>query len=129
MAELDTITLNELDTVDELLETDTILVERGGRIKRFTGEIGGNDTLIVTDTNSVLNKTFNQIKTALDAGDLIYLSEGNENNTYGSYRKLMCIGYDIYLSDGVYTVMFSDYNNTKSYQTYSQTDYPTLVSS
>ncbi len=47
MAELSTITLGELEEVDSLQDTDTILVERGGRIKRFTGEVGGGGVCVV----------------------------------------------------------------------------------
>lgn len=46
MADLDTITLSELEEVSELLDTDTLLVERNGRVKRFTGEVGGVDTTL-----------------------------------------------------------------------------------
>lgn len=46
MADLDTITLSELEEVSELLDTDTLLVERGGRVKRFSGEIGSVDATL-----------------------------------------------------------------------------------
>ena len=46
MADLDTITLSELEEVSELLDTDTLLVERNGRVKRFTGEVGGVDNTL-----------------------------------------------------------------------------------
>ncbi len=49
MADLDTITLSELEEVSELLETDTLLVERDGRIKRFTGEVGGGFCVVNLD--------------------------------------------------------------------------------
>lgn len=40
MADLNTKTLNELDTITEMGENDTILVESNGRMKKFSGEIG-----------------------------------------------------------------------------------------
>ena len=42
MADLNTKTLNELDTITEMGENDKVLVESGGRMKRFSGEIGGS---------------------------------------------------------------------------------------
>ena len=42
-------TLGELEEVDSLQDTDTILVERGGRIKRFTGEVGGGVCVVNLD--------------------------------------------------------------------------------
>lgn len=49
MAELSTITLGELEEVSTLLDTDTLLVERNGRIKRFTGEVGSGVCVVNLD--------------------------------------------------------------------------------
>jgi len=46
MADLETITLSELEEVSELLDTDTLLVERNGRVKRFTGEVSSVDATL-----------------------------------------------------------------------------------
>lgn len=106
MADLDTITLSELEEVSELLETDTLLVERNGRIKRFTGEVGGgNSTLVVTDTSGTLNKTFNEIKTALDAGNMVVLTYSN--NTSEGGKAVICMGYFFYSGESDYQVHFT----------------------
>ena len=40
MSDLNTKTLNELDTITEMGENDKVLVESNGRMKKFSGEIG-----------------------------------------------------------------------------------------
>lgn len=125
MADLDTITLSELDTVSELLETDTLLVERGGRIKRFTGEVGGgNNTLIITDTNGTLNKTFNQIKNAIDVGTIVLVAPSNNSSAVGTME--FCYGYTFQVSEGHYAIHIINSGSFYSYIANSQTDYPVV---
>lgn len=129
MADLDTITLSELEEVSELLDTDTLLVERNGRIKRFTGEIGGgNSGLVVTASNNTLNKTFAEIQAALAAGNIVILNQvdprygGPINVCTGCYTENSS-SYAVYFLD-------SSYGNLANvtYRCTAASDYPQYYS-
>ncbi len=56
MADLNTKTLNELETITEMGENDKVLVESNGRMKRCSGSLGGGGVYILnandfTDSN------------------------------------------------------------------------------
>ena len=95
MADLSTKTLNQLDTITEMGESDKILVESNGRMKKFSGEIGGSGSGVyilnshdfTIDSESgeltVLNTViFNDLFEALDTGITVYLYEDVEDTTY-----------------------------------------------
>lgn len=95
MADLSTKTLNQLDTITEMGENDKILVESNGRMKKFSGEIGGSDSGVYilnshdftvdseTEALTVFNTViFNDLFEALDTGTTVYLYEDVEDNTY-----------------------------------------------
>lgn len=79
MSELNTKTLNELTTVDSLLNTDTVLIESGGRMKKVSpsaiGGGGGGNVVIANGQlqgevepnvpySVNLDKTYNEIVSA-----------------------------------------------------------------
>lgn len=47
MADLNTKTLNELDTITEMGENDKVLVESGGRMKRCSGSLGSGGAVVL----------------------------------------------------------------------------------
>jgi len=49
MSELNTVTLSELAVVDSVQETDKVLIESGGRMKRASGDLLGGMQFCVID--------------------------------------------------------------------------------
>ena len=49
MSELNTVTLSELAVVDSVEDTDKVLIESGGRMKRVSGDLFGGGGVCVID--------------------------------------------------------------------------------
>ena len=94
MPDLNTKTLNELDTITEMGENDKILVESGGRMKKLNGSVGGGGGGVIVEFGTVsqessqktINMTPPEFAALLDSGQIpifYYLAQNSdENNEY-----------------------------------------------
>ena len=94
MSELNTKTLSELTTVDSLLNTDTVLIESGGRMKKANPSViggggGGGSVLTVNcsvehgthgETTYTLDKTWKEINDAFMAGTNVVVLQNDGAN-------------------------------------------------
>lgn len=107
MPDLNTKTLNELDTITEMGENDKVLVESNGRMKKFSGEIGGSGSGVYILTShdfnvdsesgelTVFNTViFNDLFEALDTGITVYLYEDTDD-----YKYYMIKSFSIWYSN------------------------------
>ena len=90
MSELNTKTLSELTTVDSLLNTDTVLIESGGRMKKVSpsaiggeGSGGGGSVLVIeaiaNETGAtILNKTWQEIYDAFTNDTACFVRNYND---------------------------------------------------
>ena len=110
MPDLNTKTLNELDTITEMGENDKVLVESNGRMKKFSGEIGGGGLVVLTeDSNGSIGVSYNQIVGYIEEGKLPILVYVDAEVGPAPFNCIyMLVGYSIFNSD--YFVTFSWYN-------------------
>lgn len=100
MPDLNTKTLNELDTITEMGENDKVLVESGGRMKKLNGSVSGGGGVIIEfgtvsqeSSQKTINMTPPKFAALLDSGQIpiFYHSAQNsdDNNEYSflSYYK------------------------------------------
>lgn len=88
MAELNTITLSELDVVDSIGANDKVLLESGGRMKKIGGDgVGGGGLVVLSEFDSLigtsrLDKTWNEIYSAAEQGKTVYIKYVSESDGY-----------------------------------------------
>lgn len=76
MPDLNTKTLNELDTITEMGENDKVLIESGGRMKRCSGSLGGGGGAVLLEIvemsngRHIIELTPNELTTMLSSGQL-----------------------------------------------------------
>lgn len=110
MPDLNTKTLNELDTITEMGENDKVLVESSGRMKKFSGEIGGGGIIVLTeDENQSIGISYNQIMNGLQNGKMpILLKDLTINGHTGTNIYNL---YNIVTASNAYGIVFSYYSN------------------
>lgn len=122
MSELNTKSLSELATVDSLGNTDKVLIESGGLMKKANPSIiGGGGGMIVNITAdestgyATMDKTFAEIKDAVDAGKLVMFKQDDVTSVLVSIET----GSDRH-------IYYYNERNMFDFVASSDTDYPKM---
>lgn len=121
MADLTTKTLSELDTVTTVSDTDHMLIESNGTMKKIAASnIGGGGVYQITETritstDRTLDKSYTAILDAFNAGLLPVVTFNN--NGILSLKVVNTIG----VSNGIYGVEVPDGSGTIWYSSDSAT--------
>ena len=106
MANLDTKTLSELDTITEMGENDKVLIESGGRMKKFSGTISGGGNTVLTETSGSIGVSYDQIVSYVSEGNLPILLCQSSGTTEVLIHQVSA--YSIY--EGTYFVFFTTFD-------------------
>lgn len=122
MPDLNTKTLNELDTITEMGENDKILVESGGRMKKLSGSVGGGGGVIVEfgtvsqeSSQKTIDMTAAEFATLLASGQVPIFYSPSTLSEYEEYDTYMLLSYYRTNGNDFNEIYIGGYNNMYFY--------------